>query len=82
MRAVLIALILNFGTAVGAEVIRGSEAEQILVNGKILHAGSSTEGTVHRFTISYRKKVFVCQTVIRVGAISSGKHFWCAPFPR
>ena len=29
MRLVLIALILNFSTAVGAEEIRGSEAEQI-----------------------------------------------------
>ena len=85
MRLVLIALILNFSTAVGAEEIRGSEAEQILLNGKILYAGHSSEsGHSHNFTIAYRKKIYLCKTWIGSDAYASQRDKWnfCVPYPK
>jgi len=84
MRLVLIALILNFGTAVGAEEIRGSEAEQILLNGKILYAASNEGGVRHNFTIAYRKKIYLCRTSILDDKYASYRIAgnFCTPYPK
>ena len=85
MRLVLIALILNFGTAVGAEEIRGSEAEQILLIVKILYAANSSEGgQIHNFTIAYRKKICLRKTKISLDQYASQRDKWnfCIPYPK
>jgi len=36
-------------------------SEQIIMNGKIVHAGSSEKGSSHFFTVSYKGSLYFCQ---------------------
>ena len=62
---VLAAAVMAVGLAVSGSASAEDDANEILSEGKILHAANDENGTYHYFTVAYDRLIYVCRTSTR-----------------